>query len=206
MAARNASAVTLRLNRRSGDPYSYTASMTYQLDGAAMLVTLQVRNTGTVTLPFGLGLHPWMPRSADVQLRAAAPHVWLSGEDYLPLRQGPTPAQWDFARCQILPDHLVNHAFSGWDGHAEIWWPELRLCLTLDAEAQYYILYTPVGADYFCFEPVDHAINAHNLAGGPMLNGLTLLAPQQQLQRRYRFGVSRKPAGGENQERDPAGP
>lgn len=30
-------------------------------------------------------------------------------------------------------------------------------------------------ASFFCFEPVTHPINAHNLPGGPAANGLIVL-------------------------------
>jgi aldose 1-epimerase len=53
----------------------------------------------------------------------------------------------------------------------------------------YYILYAPVDKDFFCFEPVDHAINAHNLPGGAARNGLSVLAPGQTLSRRVSFRV-----------------
>ena len=47
----------------------------------------------------------------------------------------------------------------------------------------------PPGKDFFCFEPVDHPINAHNLPGGAQANGLTVLAPGQDLRRTVRFAV-----------------
>ena len=56
--------------------------------------------------------------------------------------------------------------------------------------------YAPPGADFFCFEPVDHAINAHNLPGGAAANGLTVLVPGQTLQRQVTFSVAREAAEG----------
>ena len=51
--------VRLTLDRREGEPYSYRAAQTYSLDGATLVVTLDVENTGRDALPFGLGLHPF---------------------------------------------------------------------------------------------------------------------------------------------------
>jgi len=48
----------------------------------------------------------------------------------------------------------------------------------------YCIVYVPAGRDFFCVEPVDHPINAHNLPGQP---GLSLLAPGAALVRRWVF-------------------
>ena len=40
-----------------------------------------------------------------------------------------------------------------------------------------YILYSPGrDASFFCFEPVSHVVDAHNLPGGPEANGLAILA------------------------------
>ncbi|EGD00669.1 aldose 1-epimerase [Burkholderia sp. TJI49] len=53
------------------------------------------------------------------------------------------------------------------------------------------MLYTPPGEDFFCFEPVDHPINAVNLPGGAAAHGMTLLAPGERLTRRFAFTVGR---------------
>lgn len=190
LSAQSASAVTLTFEHQHGGPFSYQADMTYRLEDQMLVVTLQVKNTGAQVLPFGLGLHPWLPRSKGVLLRAPARAVWQSAADHLPLAQIPVPEQWRFDRLGALPQDQVDHAFSGWDGRADVVWPETGLRLTLQADMSYYVLYAPVGADFFCFEPVDHPINAHNMSGGAARNGLTPLGPQQQLQRQFHFGVS----------------
>ncbi|MEX3820702.1 aldose 1-epimerase, partial [Paraburkholderia sp. BR14262] len=51
--------------------------------------------------------------------------------------------------------------------------------------------YTPPGADFFCFEPVDHPINAVNLTGGGDAHGMTVLAHGERLVRRFSFTVER---------------
>jgi aldose 1-epimerase len=61
--------------------------------------------------------------------------------------------------------------------------------LAIEADMGYYILYAPAGRDFFCFEPVDHAVNAHNLPRGVARNGLTILVPGQTLCRRVVFRV-----------------
>ncbi|WP_204306329.1 hypothetical protein, partial [Stenotrophomonas maltophilia] len=68
----------------------------YTLDGAALLVDVAVRNTGAEALPFGIGLHPWMPDPPGAQLEAVAKGVWLSGADKLPVSRGEIPGHWRF--------------------------------------------------------------------------------------------------------------
>ena len=181
--------VSLLLDRTAGAPFSYLATMEYALRGPSLEITLEVTNTGGCALPFGLGLHPWMPRSAAVTMRAPAREVWASGADRLPAQAVPVPPAWRFDQQRALPATLIDNVFAGWDGVADITWPDRGIHLRIEADAAYYIVYAPPGADFFCFEPVDHLINAHNLPGGPCRNGLTMLAPQQRLRRQFRFIV-----------------
>ncbi|RJG10742.1 aldose 1-epimerase [Massilia cavernae] len=189
--AQSPTGVSLCLDRRGGTPFSYHAQLRYVLVEAGLRVSLQVTNAGNTALPFGLGLHPWFERSAGVTLRARARRAWSRGSGGLPLDEIALPVDWDFSAARGLPQDGVDNAFSGWDGKAEIEWPETSIRLGIRADMGYYILYAPPGANFFCFEPVDHAINAHNLVGGAAGNGLTVLAPGQSLQRQVTFNVSR---------------
>lgn len=189
--ARDESSVVLSLCRRNGSPFAFTAHMAYTLSGSALRVSLKVTNKGRHPLPFGLGLHPWMPDPENARLRAVADGVWLSGADKLPAMRTALPPAWDFGGNlpRPLPRDGADNAFSGWDGSAQIDWPARRLRLRISADMGYYILYVPPGKDFFCFEPVDHPINAHNLPGGAAANGLSVLAPGQDLRRTVRFAV-----------------
>ncbi len=152
-------------------------------------MSLSVRNAGKVPMPFGLGLHPWLVREAGVTVCAGAQSVWLRGDDGLPTEAMPIAAEWDFSSPRGLPASQIDNAFSGWDGAARITWPS-GMTLDIAADMGYYILYAPKDRDLFCFEPVDHAINAHNLPGGAARNGLTVLAPNQTLKRTVSFTIT----------------
>ncbi|HEY0064227.1 MAG TPA: aldose 1-epimerase [Telluria sp.] len=179
--------VQLLLDRSEGQPFSYRAHLRYTLRETALEVELAVRNCGDAVLPFGLGLHPWLPRSEGVTLRARACAVWTRGDDGLPTERIAIPDDWNFDAARPLPGRAIDNIFSGWDGAAEMRWPGTGLRLRIQADMAYYIVYTRPGADFFCFEPVDHMINAHNKPGGPARNGLTLLAPGQSLTRKVSF-------------------
>lgn len=190
VAFQSASQVLLMLERRAGAPFSYRAALEYALRGNALVVTLDVSNTGALALPFGLGLHPWMPRTPGTTLSAAARAVWMAGADKLPAHAQAIAPAWSFERERELPDGAIDNVFEGWDGKARIHWPDSGLHLEIAADAAYYIVYAPAGADFFCFEPVDHVINAHNMEGGPARHGLTVLAPGQRLRRTFTFTVT----------------
>ncbi|HVE08234.1 MAG TPA: aldose 1-epimerase [Paraburkholderia sp.] len=181
--------VRLTLDHSHGKPYAFRATQIYALDGPTLAITLEVENVGRDMLPFGLGVHPFLVRDADTQLAAAASGLWLSGDDWLPVRHVPVPPAWQFGVAYPLPATLVNHAFTEWSGRATIVWPKRRLSLTVSSNTDYYVLYTPTGKDFFCFEPVDHPINAMNLPGGAAEHGMTMLSRGERLSRTFRFTV-----------------
>jgi aldose 1-epimerase len=170
-------------------PYSYRAVQDIELVDTTLTVRVEIENRGEAALPFGMGLHPFITRGEGTLLLAPAGRVWLSGRDWLPTRRVPTPAAFRFGVAYPLPRGVVNHAFTDWDGRARILWPETGLALDIEADTRDYVLYTPVGEDWFCFEPVDHPINALNLEGGAVRHGMTVLAPGARLKRTFRFTV-----------------
>jgi aldose 1-epimerase len=160
----SATHVALSMEHRDDATFSYHAQLVYRVAEAALQVDMTVMNNGPVPMPFGLGLHPWMPRTDDVVLRTSSVFP--------------------------LPASSIDQAFAGWNGAAQIRWPGKDVTLDIGADMDYYILYAPAGGAFFCFEPVDHMINAHNLPGGPAANGLTVLAPGQSLARRVTFSCA----------------
>ncbi len=185
LAYHAADAATLRLHSDGPGPFRYSAELCYRLDQGALAMRLTVRHRGAGRLPYGLGFHPWLVRSAATTLRAPAQAVWLEDARHLPERCVPVAQrpEWDFTAPRRLPDGWINNGFVGWDGGAEIAWPDRGLALAIDTRAEAavasalsaYIVYSPGSeADFFCFEPVSHPVDAHNLAGQP---GLFVLAP-----------------------------
>ena len=185
--AQSPGGVTLALDRRGGAPFAYTAQLRWELSGPALMCTASITNTGPHAMPFGFGLHPFFPRSPGVQLQARAATMWTSGLDKLPLHEAAPKPGFDFNGGAGMPVEALDNLFCGWDGKAHIAWPGSALSLSIEAGMNYYIVYAPSGADFFCFEPLDHAINAHKLAGGAAANGLSVLAPGQTLRHAVSF-------------------
>jgi aldose 1-epimerase len=182
--------VQLSLHESSASSYCYAAMLHYVLREDALQVDLAVTNTGHAAMPFGLGLHPYFPRHGQVRLLAPAPQVWLNdGQTPLPTECAAVPPEWDFRNERAVPVQGLDHAFQNWTGEAEIHWPAQQLGLRIRAEAQVFLLYAPGGRDFFCFEPVDHPINAVHLPGGAAAHGMTMLLPQTTMRRRYVFSV-----------------
>lgn len=170
--------VRLTLASDQPAPFRYDAVMSYELSKAALSVALTVTHRGSKPVPYGLGLHPWLPRQGTVRVQAKADEYLQTGPDLLPQAAVPLvdPSPWDFNRAKSLPVDLIDTCFAGWDGTAllrgEDGWG-------LDVQTQpacgWYQVYSPGSAsDFFCFEPVTHPIDAHNTPGLP---GLAVLEP-----------------------------
>ena len=175
-------------------PYRYRAEVTYALTAQALDLKLQIVNRAPVRLPFGLGIHPWLPRAARTTLHAPASQVCLERPDHLPdgFVDVETRPDWDFGTPIALPQGWINNAFAGWDGVAAISWPEQKCGLRIEASPplNFYLVYSPSQAsDFFCFEPVSHVVDAHNRGSIDSWNGLVVLDPGESLAARCSFAV-----------------
>jgi aldose 1-epimerase len=175
-------------------PYRYDATLDYMLETDAMTIRLAASNRASLALPFGLGFHPWLPRTPATRLQAEAESVWLEDARHLPVKRVPVTGRpdWDFSSLRPLPAGWINNAFTGWNGRATIIWEDRGLTLDLEARPPLstFILYSPSGdAPFFCFEPVSHPVDAHNLPPGPEAHGLVVLTPGATLAAECRFRV-----------------
>jgi aldose 1-epimerase len=172
----------LHLSNGAFGPFAYEARQTFSLTGDTLTNTLTMTNRADIALPFGGGFHPWFPRTEETRLQAIAPNHWPEGEGSLPatVSPQPPPEDFDFSDGKPLPDRWINCAFSNWDGAARISQGEDAISLTLASNTlTTAIIYSPEpDCGFFCFEPVSHPVNAHNLPGMP---GLKVLVPGQNL-------------------------
>ena len=166
-------------------PFAYRAEQRFCLRGGELSITLRVTHLADNPAWHGLGLHPYLPRTAQTRLQAKASQVWMSDASKLPTGLAPVPAAWDFQTLKTLPEGLVDNGFCQWDGHCLIEQPELGYTLECQATgADYFLLYCPPGLGFFCIEPVSHPVNAHHLAGRP---GLKLLEHNQSVQLNFKL-------------------
>ncbi|NGX89243.1 aldose 1-epimerase [Rahnella sp. Lac-M11] len=178
-----AESMTLAFEHHS-DSYCYRAEQRFLLAGDRLEVTMTVTNLADYALPFGLGWHPFFPLTASTRLQAVASGYWqeeaqcVAGKHHQNL-----PADLDFCTSQPLPRRWVNNGFSGWNGSADIVWPDAgqQLRLTTQPACPVYFLFMSdtrfdpgYQHDFFCIEPMTHAANDHHLPGG---GSLTVLSP-----------------------------
>jgi aldose 1-epimerase len=138
----------------SAFPHAYEARETFTLDDDGLCVSLSVRNLEPQPAPFGVGLHPYFPRTEDTGVAFAAKRLWrpphcggAGAFDGLPDAIGAGAAA-------PLPAATRDDSYDGFAGAAKI--SSAKGAISLRAETPYLHLYAPAGADFFCLEPVSH--------------------------------------------------
>lgn len=177
-------------------PYHYRAEQKFSLVDNALEMRLSVTNLGDRALPFGLGWHPYFPMTPGTTLFAPAKRLWTEVEGWLPGEAVDIADDLDFSTPSGLPHRWVNNGFEDWSGEALISWPERRAELHLTAGPLFRHAFIFVSdtsfdpafdRDYFCFEPMSHLANGHNMSGlgdlktlrpGESLSGAIRLRPQ----------------------------
>jgi aldose 1-epimerase len=181
----NAAQCTLCFEHAPSDhwPWSYRVLQTFAIDATTLAITLTLTNRGAASMPAGLGFHPFFPRPAAARLLAAAGRLWDGHAEEFPSRSVDIPPDLDFGRARPVRDARgIDHCYSGWSRHAAIEWPGAPYRIVLDAGERlgHLLLYVPEDRDFFCVEPVSHAINAFNYPASDEHAALWL-APDQEL-------------------------
>lgn len=164
-------------------PWTYEAQQAFDLTPNNLDVRLTVTNRGKDPMPFGCGLHPWFPRDSETLLSFSAQAVWLEDKFHLPseMLQLPDKSEWSFEHPRNLPKTWINNCYSGWQGAARIRQPDCAVsCAVLsDQIMEYAVVFSPnETANFFCFEPVSHAVNSFHMEGQ---SGLTELVNGESL-------------------------
>jgi aldose 1-epimerase len=185
-----------------GNPYDYEAVQTFRLVDGGLDQRVQVRHLGVAPLPYGLGVHPWFPRTAQTRITAPVQGLWLCGDDPLPLAHtADFPAGWNLNEGAPAIGPLIDNGYTGWGGEARITWPELGLQLTArmpdfeddgGAAQHFCLVYRPPQGPAFCFEPITQPIDAFHLPGQP---GLRVLGPGEEFSLNVQWRV--EPAAGQ---------
>ena len=181
-------AVTLVLSAHSMPAYHYAARLRYELTEDALHIGLEVTHLGQQAMIYGLGFHPWIHRTTDTVLSACHESRWIEDpHTRLPVRRLPAGEP----HLNLLPADEINAVFEGWCSQARVEWPASELGMTVSASSclNYFVLYsTGAEANFFCFEPVSHMINAHAQAE-PLQHGLKELQPGETLKCRSSFQI-----------------
>ena len=168
-------------------PWAFEATQAFHLSAptthdarAVLLATLTLRNRGSEPFPFGLGFHPFFPKTANTRLRFAADRVWRNDPTQLPQALVDIPPPWRFEASRALGAIALDNVFTGWRGTAELVDDANRTSIRLDADRAlaFLVVYAPAGGDCVAVEPVTHETDAFNRsAAGAERTGTRVLPP-----------------------------
>ncbi len=191
----SATSAGFRHNHAADDhwPWAMVCDVDYRLANAALHITLGVTNTSDDAFPAGLGIHPYFPRPNTARIQTRARAVIATDRRGLPTTDDTDHGALGKLKAgQPLPRGLDNQ-LSGWSGEAQIAWSDHGDTARLWSEPRlnWAQVFTPADADFFCFEPVSHRVNAHNTPSlGLPATGLRVLCPGETYSVRFVLEVA----------------
>jgi aldose 1-epimerase len=146
-------------------PFHFRAEQTFHLEPSCVRIELAVTHKGNDAMPYGIGLHPWLPRPADTQLQFFSKHVFIPDQMSLPRGPQAVRSEIDFAILRPLSEvGPLDACFAGWNGKAVVLWPGKDYAVEITAKEPFCAVHVFLPADraILCVEPVSHVPNVHN--------------------------------------------
>jgi aldose 1-epimerase len=144
-------------------PWRVAMAREVRLRPDGIQIGFKVTNADARPMPASIGLHPYFPAdSATVRLAVAA--QVLADESGIPVRRERTEVIDMLAKGAPAEALALDHCFSGWDGSAEIVWPDMTLRIATEPPQGFVQIYTPPGERWFCLEPQSAMPDAVNQA------------------------------------------
>jgi aldose 1-epimerase len=177
----------------SSAPIQYHCTQSIELADDRLDVKLTIRNLESRRIPIGVGLHPYFANRRSATLRAHLPVHWNWDAELMPTYSEPNARMTEFERGVAGAQLPIAAQYCGWDGQAQIEWPAERIqvrVLTRPA-LEHVVVWAPVGEEFFCFEPINHATDSFNLCKlYPLDMQPTILNPGESLEQAFTFIVS----------------
>jgi aldose 1-epimerase len=154
-----------------GFPFRYRVVQGIRVGKASLSLSLLMQNTDHRSMPAGLGFHPYFCKSRNATLSAPHAGLWLGREIQPDTR---------FLRDDRLDECVIDDCFAGWRRTAYLTLPEeqRRIIVNASSTATALVVYSPLGADFICIEPVTHVNDGINcMADGVEATGVQVLEP-----------------------------
>jgi aldose 1-epimerase len=171
-------------SQRPGDwPFRYRARQRIELIGGALRIAMFAQNLSERPMPFGMGHHPYYPRTAQTRVHANVQGMWHADADVLPTHLGPHPAV-EALRHGMSPDAFaLDNNFANWSREATIAWPDehRQLTMTADAPFDHMVVFAPANDTQLCVEPVTNTTDCFNAVGMREQVGGCVLQPGEEI-------------------------
>lgn len=167
-----------------GFPFSYTAFVEYTLVDNMLEVAIRIKNDAVVPMPCGMGIRPFFKKTQDTTLKFNAQEIWANGKDPILGRPYAIPKHWAFDEARTLEKKGFDTCFGGFDGQAEIRYPEENIKIMMEADYQFchVALESSSRKNYFCLEPSTNTEDAFNLAfSGIVGTGIKSIGPFEEV-------------------------
>jgi aldose 1-epimerase len=135
-------------------PWPFRATQWFGLaaheGGSTLTVKLAIVNTGDAAFPFGLGLHPFFPRTAGTSLDFDVDGVWENDATLLPVRRVAIPSEWRHGLIAARREHTIDNVFTQWKGVAMLTDPArpFDIGIAADRAAGFVVVYAPAARDF----------------------------------------------------------
>lgn len=179
-------------------PFAYDATQRIELNENGLWITLRLRNASNRPMPYGMGHHPYYPRTPATRIHARVRAMWHSTPDLLPTHLGADAVVYALAAPEGMSADAFNldNNFAGWAHTAVIDWPDEKRSVTLSADAMFnhMVLYAPTAEpDQLCVEPVSNTVDFLNLAATTLTDdiGGGVLQPGESAQGRFGWTPNR---------------
>lgn len=180
-------------------PWPIRARAAIDVGRDALVQTITLENRGETTMPAGFGWHPYFRRfltregePVELAFRATGIHPDTNADG---LPDGPTvplSERFDFSRRKPVAADGLDACFAGFDGRAELAWPEshVRLLFECSPNATHLVCYAPADRPVIAVEPAANANDGVNLlASGATDSGIIPLAPGATLEASFTLRV-----------------
>ncbi|QSN65029.1 aldose 1-epimerase (plasmid) [Caballeronia sp. M1242] len=171
-------------------PFAFEAAQDIALDAQSLNVTMSLRNLSDRPMPFGLGHHPYFPRTGHTVVRTRVGSMWHTTPEPLPTRAGPHPCIDALASREGMSADAfdLDNNFTGWSRETSVAWPREHRSVTLRAEApfDFTVIYAPSSfGSLLCVEPVSNVADWVNLDVDASLKGGGVLAAGESVSARF---------------------
>lgn len=144
----------------TGFPWSYRARQRFEIDNTGITLELALENTGTTSMPAGLGIHPWFADHGGLAVTLPAELVYPS-EGNLPTGS-PVPVTGDRdLRLATVPNPGIDECWTGLSAaviRMHRLADNLRVDYTFSTDATHVVLAALPAYSAIAVEPQTHAV------------------------------------------------
>lgn len=171
-------------------PFAWRGRLFFLLDARGLEIALKLTCRDHRPMPAGLGFHPYFPKPPGTRLIFDATGVWPpDAPEAVDLPCGPLVPGLDFRAGQDASAMVLDRCFEGWDGRAQVIWPDgASALIEADGALTKLQIYDAWDYPYLCVEPVSNANDGFNrMQRGVACHNVAVLNPGQSLWGRLRI-------------------